>query len=187
MTKESVLRSFAALRGIVYAAGFIAIWAWLAIVVRRFDADLAFDFAPALRPLGFALAVVGAFVTASCVVVFATRGRGTPAVFDAPRFFVASGPYRFVRNPMYLGAAAVIAGAGIVLHSPSIVLLAAGFLAFFHVFVLVHEEPALRERFGASYADYQQSVHRWLPSPRALLVVVVALAFVYALAALILE
>lgn len=164
MNREATLRAFAVLRSAVYASAFVLLWTWLAIIVRRLDPSLPFAIAPALRPLGLVIAGLGALIALSCIWVFATRGRGTPAPFDAPRVFVASGPYRFVRNPMYLGAAGVIAGMGIFLRSPSIVLLAGGFLLFFHLFVVLYEEPVLRERFGASYVDYTRAVDRWLPT-----------------------
>ncbi len=45
----------------------------------------------------------------------------------------------------------------------SILLLAAGALALFHLLVLFHEEPSLEARFGDSYRDYKRTVNRWLP------------------------
>ncbi len=96
-------------------------------------------------------------------VTFVTKGQGTPAPFDPPVEFVAVGPYRYLRNPMYLGALCVIAGVGLVLKSPAIVLLAPVFGLAAHLFVLVYEEPALESRFGANYRNYKASVHRWLP------------------------
>lgn len=169
MAGESSTRAFAALRGILYALLFVSLWSWIAIVVRRYDDRLPFAIPEGARPIAVALAAVGACVAFACVAVFATRGRGTPAPFDAPRAFVATGPYRFVRNPMYLGAAAVIAGAGLWFRSGSILLLAGGFLLFFHLFVLLYEEPALRSRFGESYETYTRTVRRWWPATPALL------------------
>ncbi len=183
--REALPRAFAAIRGILYAVGFVALWGWLATAVRRYDSRIPFQPGDSLAPLGIALAIVGTFVAFSCVAVFATRGRGTPAPFDPPRRFVASGPYRFVRNPMYLGAAAVIAGAGLYVGSASIILLAMLFLAFFHIFVLVYEEPHLRAQFGDSYAEYTRSVSRWLPRPASVILgLALALGAVYLLAAL---
>lgn len=106
----------------------------------------------------------GALVVAACLGTLATVGRGTPAPFDPPREFVAVGPYRYVRNPMYLGAAAVILGTGLAVSSSSVVLLTGGFLMVMHAFVLLHEEPALELRFGDSYRQYRASVHRWVVS-----------------------
>lgn len=155
--------AFTALRGILYAAGFVLLWGWIAASVQRYDPRLPFTIAPWLRPIGLALIVAGALIDAWCVATFVTRGRGTPAPFDPPREFVATGPYRYVRNPMYIGAALVILGAGLALRSPAIVLLSGFFLLFFHVFVVLYEERALAPRFGESYRRYKRMVRRWLP------------------------
>jgi protein-S-isoprenylcysteine O-methyltransferase Ste14 len=155
-------KSFTILRGVIYSAAFVWLWAWLAFAVRPFDAQLPVLLPLWLRPLGFVLAAAGALLAVSCIATFVTRGRGTPAPFDPPREFVASGPYRYVRNPMYVGGAAVILGGGLALSSPSIVILAFAFLLTMHLFVVVYEEPALTGKFGASYKQYRASVHRWL-------------------------
>jgi len=164
-------RSFTILRGLVYSAAFVWLWSWLAITVRRYDASLPVVLPAWLRPPGFVVAALGLLLAGACIATFVTRGRGTPAPFDPPREFVASGPYRFVRNPMYVGAAAAILGAGLAVSSPAIVLLALAFLLIMHLFVVVYEEPTLAGRFGASYKAYLSSVHRWLiskPKPNTL-------------------
>jgi protein-S-isoprenylcysteine O-methyltransferase Ste14 len=154
--------SFTLLRGVVYAFFFVWLWAWLASSVRSFDPRIPVVLPHWLRPVGVALASAGGLLVGACIGVFVTRGRGTPAPFDPPREFVASGPYRYVRNPMYLGAAAVILGAGLVVSSPSVALLAVAFLLVVHLFVVVYEEPALAGKFGAAYDQYRSSVHRWM-------------------------
>ena len=55
---------------------------------------------------GIVIATAGALVALSCLWAFAWIGKGTPAPFDPPRKLVVRGPYRFVRNPMYVGAGA---------------------------------------------------------------------------------
>jgi protein-S-isoprenylcysteine O-methyltransferase Ste14 len=155
-------RAFTILRGVVYAAVFVWLWAWLAILVRPYDASLRVELPRWLRPLGLGLAIAGALLAATCIATFVTRGRGTPAPFDPPREFVVSGPYRWVRNPMYVGAAAVLAGTALALSSPAILLLAVVFLGIMHLFVVLHEEPALAETFGDAYGRYRSSVNRWL-------------------------
>jgi len=155
-------RAFTVLRGIVYSALFVWLWVWVAGWVRSYDSRLPVSLPSWLRPVGWVVALAGALLAALCIATFVTRGRGTPAPFDPPREFVASGPYRWVRNPMYVGAAAVILGAGLVLSSPSIALLAFAFLLAMHLFVILYEEPALAVRFGAGYRRYKADVHRWL-------------------------
>ena len=43
----------------------------------------------------------------------------------------------------------------------SIIVLAFGFVAIMHMFVVLYEEPALDREFGDSYEQYRSSVHRW--------------------------
>ena len=159
----AVTRIFTVLRGMLYSAAFIALWAWFASYVRRFDPQIPLSLPSWLVPVGLLLACAGGLVAAACIATFVTIGHGTPAPFDPPREFVARGPYRYVRNPMYLGAAAVLLGAGLFVASPSIVLLALGFLLLMHLIVVLHEEPALAARFGDNYLHYKATVHRWWP------------------------
>jgi protein-S-isoprenylcysteine O-methyltransferase Ste14 len=156
-------RLFAFLRGLVYATGFVALWWWVVSSARALDSRVGVAIPGWAQGVGLVLVVLGAAMALSCVIAFALVGRGTPAPFDAPREFVAVGPYRFVRNPMYLGAAAVIAGAGLMLRSPAAVGVAVVFVAVTHAFVLLYEEPTLERRFGESYRRYRSSVGRWLP------------------------
>jgi protein-S-isoprenylcysteine O-methyltransferase Ste14 len=156
------------LRAVLYSAGFVLLWWWLAALVRPLDARLPFIVPVWGRPLGWALVFTGALLALWCISTFAGRGRGTPAPFDPPREFVAVGPYRYVRNPMYIGGFGVLLGGGLVLGSPSIAGLAALFLLLVHLLVWLYEEPALESRFGDPYLHYKSVVHRWLPrSPRS--------------------
>ncbi len=112
---------------------------------------------------GIIVATIGAALTAWCVVSFVSIGKGTPAPFDAPRRLVVRGPYRFVRNPMYMGAALALAGAALFCQSAALLLYCAGFLMFFHAFVILYEEPTLRRKFGPDYEAYCRHVRRWRP------------------------
>src|SRR5690348_18356146 len=58
----------------------------------------------------------GAALYAWCVWNFAAVGDGTPGLWDAPRRVVATGPYRWVRNPIYLAALLVVLGGGMAVH-----------------------------------------------------------------------
>lgn len=109
-------------------------------------------------PLAFGVAV-----SASCVVEFARRGRGTPAPWDAPRRFVASGPYRLVRNPMYLAGASIVLGEAIAFASLPLFIYLIVIIVVWHLFVVLYEEPTLARQFGADYAAYRSRVHRWVP------------------------
>jgi protein-S-isoprenylcysteine O-methyltransferase Ste14 len=106
---------------------------------------------------------LGGALALACVTSFVWWGGGTPAPFDPPRRFVARGPYRVVRNPMYIGGFAMLAGYGLVLFSPAIVCLSLVMAGCAHLFVVWYEEPALERRFGEDYRVYRRTVRRWLP------------------------
>lgn len=154
---------FVAARALVYVTGFVLLWGWMALAVRRFDRDLGISLPGWTEKLAVALAPLGGILVLTCVGAFIVIGRGTPAVFDAPREFVAIGPYRHVRNPMYIGACILLLSFGLYQHSISILVLS--FLAFvlFHLFVVYFEEPTLRGKFRATYEVYYKSVPRWIP------------------------
>jgi len=98
-----------------------------------------------------------------CLRDFSVVGRGTPAPFDPPRRLVVTGPYRYVRNPMYVSALLLLVGEMLLLEAPVLLRYAAGFFVVVHLFVVFYEEPTLRRMFGESYERYRQSVPRWLP------------------------
>ncbi len=100
-----------------------------------------------------------------CATNFVRRGRGTPAPIDPPKNLVATGPYRFTRNPMYVAVVSVVVGESLLFQSWHLGLLAAGLLTVFHTFVVTYEEPTLKRLFGDEYVTYCRRVPRWLGVP----------------------
>jgi protein-S-isoprenylcysteine O-methyltransferase Ste14 len=152
-----------ALRAVIYMTGFFCVFGWLAFRARTFDPQMAFQLPAWLEVPGLILALPTAALGLFCAGEFIIRGRGTPAPFDAPREFVAAGPYGFVRNPMYVGGLLFLAGLALYWHSISILLMTLFLFAVVHAFVVFYEEPTLRKQFGATYQEYCRNVHRWLP------------------------
>lgn len=112
---------------------------------------------------GLALGTVGAALALWCIFTFVVVGRGTPAPFDPPRRLVVQGPYRFVRNPMYIGAGIAVAGAALFYQSLAVLGYVAVFFLITHLFVIGYEEPTLRRTFGQQYDVYRENVGRWWP------------------------
>jgi protein-S-isoprenylcysteine O-methyltransferase Ste14 len=125
-----------------------------------------------VRPVAFGLAqIFGMIVTATgtaialwCVFTLVFVGKGTPAPFDPPRRLVIRGPYRLVRNPMYIGASATLVGVALFYESLSILIYAGAFFLATHLFVVFYEETTLRRTFGSDYEAYCRRVRRWLPT-----------------------
>lgn len=160
-------RIWTAFRALVYAVAFLGLCAWLAYEAHLRDVPFGFPLPAWLAPLGIALMVAGAALTVACLATFVVRGYGTPAPFDPPRSFVASGPYAWVRNPMYLGAFLLLAGYALCAASFAALLVAFALLAAAWLFVRVYEEPSLERRFGESYRAYRRVTPRWIPRPPA--------------------
>lgn len=158
-------RLWDALRSVVYGTLFLALWGWLALQVRSLDPVLGVGLPPGARGAGALLMALGGALAILCAGTLVARGRGTPAPFDPPGEFVATGPYRWVRNPMYLGGVLLLAGFGLWHRSAAMVAFAGVFWILAHLFVVLQEEPGLEDRFGEGYRQYLRSVNRWMPSP----------------------
>lgn len=152
-----------AVRAVLYMAGFLSFFAWLALRVRALDRFMQASLPDGLEIPGVALMIAGGALGLACVGAFIVRGKGTPAPFDAPKIFVAVGPYRYVRNPMYMGGLLLLLGFGLYEHSVSILLMALTLFLVVHLMVVLYEEPTLRKLFGESYDQYCRTTRRWVP------------------------
>ncbi len=112
---------------------------------------------------GMLIGSAGVVIALWCVGVFVWSGRGTPAPFDPPRRLVTRGPYRVVRNPMYIGAMLALAGTALFYESALLAICFVVFLVAVNLFVLLYEEPTLWRKFGAEYGAYCLRVRRWRP------------------------
>jgi protein-S-isoprenylcysteine O-methyltransferase Ste14 len=115
---------------------------------------------------GMLLGAGGAALAVACILTFGFVGRGTPAPFDPPRRLVVRGPYRFLRNPMYLGAGLALTGAALFYQSIRMLAYAGVFLVITHLFVVWYEEPTLRRMFDGDYEEYCKRTGRWFPRLR---------------------
>jgi protein-S-isoprenylcysteine O-methyltransferase Ste14 len=107
--------------------------------------------------------IIGGLIDFICIAVFIRKGQGTPALFDPPTQFIAVGPYKYVRNPMYIGGFILLIGFDLYHHSIPMLVLSLILFILFHLFMVFVEEQGLIQRFGGSYIEYKKSVNRWLP------------------------
>jgi protein-S-isoprenylcysteine O-methyltransferase Ste14 len=115
------------------------------------------------RLAGIALFLAGLALFAWCLSLFARVGRGTLAPWDPTQKLVAVGAYRYVRNPMISGVAAMLLGEALGFGSWATAVWAGLFLLMNHTYFLLSEEPGLERRFGESYRAYKANVPRWIP------------------------
>lgn len=118
---------------------------------------------PASQIIGCCLIALGFFLMVLSVAHF-LRVRGTPVPFSPPPKLVATGPYRFVRNPMLTGIFMQLFGIGIALGSLSLICI------FTPLFIIINgwelkkvEEPELVRRLGDAYVEYKKQVPMFFP------------------------
>ena len=165
------------LHGLIYATGLIAPWDLLAGSNRSWDTIRTWQFVAAYLNrgglLGFSAATIAVLVAGVVLTTLGALVRTWGAAYlgagvvhhggMVSSTVVAAGPYRFVRNPLYLGT---------VLHTLGLCLLMPPTGAVFAVVATVvlqlrligAEEPFLRHELGESYATYCARVPRLLPA-----------------------
>jgi protein-S-isoprenylcysteine O-methyltransferase Ste14 len=111
--------------------------------------------------VGITLIALGFALTIRSVQMF--RRAGTNVVPGKPATaLVTAGPYRFTRNPIYIGFVLVYFGLSIVLTSMWVLLLLFPTLVILHRGVVKREEAYLERKFGDAYRAYKARVPRWL-------------------------
>lgn len=121
-----------------------------------------------LWPVGIVAAVVilsGVVVLLDAFIRFA-RADGTPAPPVPTAHLVVVGPYRHVRNPMYLAVLAIILGQALLFASWATVIYAVVVFVAVAVFVRTYEEPTLELEYGDEYRQYRHNVRGWIPRLR---------------------
>jgi len=113
------------------------------------------------RITGMVLTVGGALIAFSSLGIF-RAARTTTVPFETPSKLITSGPYRFSRNPMYVGLSLIYLGvAGIQVQIWPVLLLPL-LAIYIHRSVIPVEEARLREVFGDAYEQYCARVRRWV-------------------------
>ena len=128
---------------------------------RRWPASIWPGHVREMRAAGALLFAAGAGLGAWAVVTF--RGAGTSPNPMAPTTALATGgPYRFTRNPMYLGMSILSLGFAVFWNAlwPLLTLPAA--IGLVNVFVIAKEEKYLERLFGQDYLGYKSRVRRWI-------------------------
>ena len=163
LTARSRLRSITGSLGFVLVGGPTIVAGLVPWLITSWHAE---EQPLALRILGGIVLAIGAALVLETTARFAVQGRGTPAPWAPPERFVERGSYRFVRSPMYLGVLALIVGQALLLGREILFAWAVAAWLIFQLFLVLHEEPGLRSRFGARYESYSRRVGRWLPRLR---------------------
>lgn len=86
----------------------------------------------------------------------------TPLHFLKPTKLLITGPYKYTRNPIYLGATIFLLGISVFLGSLISFIAPILFFLTINIFFIPFEEKWLTELFGKKYIEYKKKVRRWI-------------------------
>ena len=112
-------------------------------------------------PVGIALVLIAVALLVSSIARFRAAGTPVPA-YKPTTAIVRKGPYRFTRNPIYLGFSLLQLGVAIWVNTVWLLVTLAGAMVLMNYAVIRKEEQYLERRFGNEYLEYKGSVRRWL-------------------------
>jgi protein-S-isoprenylcysteine O-methyltransferase Ste14 len=115
-----------------------------------------------LVPLGIALVAIAWIPPVWAVVLFRRAGTEVNPTSPANRTLVTSGPYRFTRNPMYLGLVIVTLGIAVWIGAWPMVMAPIAVFATANWVHIPFEEAKMRRQFAATYDGYVRRVRRWV-------------------------
>jgi protein-S-isoprenylcysteine O-methyltransferase Ste14 len=132
------------------------------MIVQRMATPLSLRVAPGIRvTLGVLILVCGIVLVISARIWF-TRTRQSPIPWKPTPELILRGPYRFTRNPMYVGVTLFVIGLGLAVNNLWISLFAAPALMTVHFIAVLPEERYLAEKFGDSYRSFLARVRRYI-------------------------
>jgi protein-S-isoprenylcysteine O-methyltransferase Ste14 len=111
--------------------------------------------------LGWLFVGSGILLYILSIVGFAIGGHGTPAPINPPKQLVVVGVHSFTRNPMYVAIVSFVFGLAVLSGLWRLVVYSAVLYLFFHLVVVLYEEPTLKMKYGGAYNDYRRIVPRW--------------------------
>jgi protein-S-isoprenylcysteine O-methyltransferase Ste14 len=114
-----------------------------------------------LNVLGIAPVLLGVTLSSAGAKRFAAVGT-TLDTFSEPNKLVTDGPYKYSRNPIYLGYALVLIGVWLLLGSLSPLFIVVFSIVITDRWYIPFEENMLAEKFGPAYTSYKSRTRRWI-------------------------
>ena len=134
----------------------------LGVIVQHKAMPLSLVFARGLRLAASVLILAcGVSLVASARILFKRTGQN-PIPWKPTPELILQGPYRFTRNPMYVGVTLFVIGLGLAVNNLWISLFAAPALLVVHFIAVLPEERYLTAKFGESYRSFLAQVRRYL-------------------------
>ena len=150
-------------KSVLHNIGVVIVGLGVALLGRRGDSVFGISgfHSTFATSVGWLLLVVGFLVRVWATFYFYERQMKVISLVPQ-RTLITSGPYRFSRNPLYLGGNVFIFfGTGLLLGSPTALFITVLHLPFVDLFIR-REEKQLEKEFGQEWARYKKQVRRWI-------------------------
>ncbi len=118
--------------------------------------------------IGIILLGLGFILFLDCNILFYKIGKGTLMGLSKMKTtsLIVVGPYKYVRNPMYIAVVSMVLGESFIFGSWALFLWVFIFWIMFNVYLILAEEKGLAKRFGDEFIHYKQNVRGWIPQLR---------------------
>jgi protein-S-isoprenylcysteine O-methyltransferase Ste14 len=111
---------------------------------------------------GWTVVVLGFLISLSGRLAFARVGTEVVPVSKKNSVLVTTGPFRFTRNPMYLGILVITIGLALVVGTAAVYAVPVAFFLFVNFISIPYEEEKMERQFGDEYLEYKKRVRRWI-------------------------
>ena len=118
--------------------------------------------APAAVKIAGLVILAGGLLFAFSTISELGKAHTSPIPHEPTTAIVTSGPYRFSRNPIYVGFVCTVIGLPLALGNYWGLIISPAMLYYFNELIIKYEEAYLEKKFGAVYTGYKSRVRRWL-------------------------
>jgi protein-S-isoprenylcysteine O-methyltransferase Ste14 len=139
---------------LILLAVFLVVWAGDSFFLRK--STFLSDYVP----LYIRLVILG--LTFIAAIYLFRSGHVVVSHEQRPNSLVATGAFRYVRHPLYLGSILAYLGLTVVTVSLFSTVLFVGIFAFYN-YIASYEEELLDTRFGEEYRRYKRKTGKWVP------------------------
>lgn len=135
--------------------------ALLSIVAIHFLIPVGFIYDSPIRFIGLFPILAGCYLnvyTDRLIKKYET----TIKPFEKPTSLIVGGPFRYSRNPIYLGMVLIVFGGSLLSGSVLSLIVPVAFALLIHFLYIINEEFLLEESFGEAYLNYKSNVRCWI-------------------------
>ncbi len=146
----------------IFLTPLIYLYAGIVFLIAVYFVFPQFNFVPHPQNLifGFLIFTLGLWLMLWAWISF--KRRNTPENFSRSTYLVKDGPYKFSRNPMYLGMVLMLLGLAVCFRNILGIIAPILFFLIMHLMFIPYEEKKNKATFGKDFLDYKKNARKWM-------------------------